>query len=140
MSHVSSGPEPTEFQYTGRSRREGAVWVLFVSVLFLFSSVLTGAWGIASLLHASWLESGDLPGGSATAWGIVLLCVATIEGLCGLLILFSRRIGFVTAIAIAALGILGHAAVFSAYPIWSIAGIAAYLLIIGILLANWPRH
>ena len=55
-------------------------------------------------------------------------------------ILFSRRIGFVTAIAIAALAILGHASVFSAYPIWSIAGIAAYLLIIGILLANWPRH
>ena len=78
-----------------------------MSVLFLFASVLTGAWGIASLLHASWLESSDLPGGSATAWGIVLLCVATIEGVSGLLILFSRRIGFVTAIAIAALGSSG---------------------------------
>lgn len=140
MSHVSSDPDPTEFRYRGRSRREGAIWVLFVSVLFLFASVLTGAWGIASLLHASWLESGDLPGGSATAWGIVLLCIATIEGVSGLLILFSRRIGFGTAIVIAALGILGHIAVFSAYPIWSIAGIAMYLLIIGILLANWPRH
>lgn len=140
MNHVSPGPEPTEFRYRDDHGASGAVWVLFVSVLFMFSALLTVGWAIAALLHASWLDSGGLPGESSTAWGIVLLCVAAIEGLCGVLVFFSRRIGFVLGVGLAVLGIAGHLAVISAYPLWSIAGIAVYVLIIGILLAHRPRR
>jgi hypothetical protein len=140
MSHASPGPEPTEFRYTDRSPQEGAVWVLFVSVLFMFSALLTAGWGIAALAHASWLDSGGLPGESTRTWGIVLLCIAAVEGFCGLLVLFSRRIGFLLGVGLAVLGIAGHLAVISAYPIWSIVGIALYLLIIAILISNRPQR
>jgi len=48
----------------------------------------------------------------------VLLCAAALEGFCGLLVLFSRRIGFVLGMGLAQLGIAGRLLVISAYPIW----------------------
>ena len=82
--HRVPGPEPTEFRFQGRPRAEGAVWVLFVAALFLLGSLVTGAWGIAALFHASWLDSGDLPAAGPTAWGIGMLLLATVQGICGL--------------------------------------------------------
>ena len=139
MGTASSGREPTEFRFQGRPRAEGAVWVLFVAALFLLGSLVTGAWGIAALFHASWLDSGDLPAAGPTAWGIGMLLLATVQGICGLLILFGRRLGYLVAIGIAMLGILGHLAVIAAYPLWSVAGVAVYVLVIGILVAYRPR-
>ena len=71
---------------------------------------------------------------------MVLLCFAAIQGLCGILVFFSRRIGFLLGVGLALLGIVGHLLVIGAYPLWSIAGIAVFLLIIGILVANRPRR
>jgi len=138
MSHVSPGPEPTEFRYRDDGGQARAVWALFVALLFLLSSVATGVLGIAELAHASWLKSGGLPSDDPTFWGIVLLGVATLQGLCGLLIFFSRRIGTVLGIGLAALGIVAHLLVISSYPILSVAGIAVGLLIIGLLVASRP--
>jgi hypothetical protein len=139
MSAASPGTEPTEFRYRDDGGREGAVWMLFVGVLFLLASVGTGIWAIASLLHASWLESGDLPAEDPTLWGVILLVVATIQGICGLLILFGRRLGTTLGITIVVIGILAHLAVIGAYPFWSIITIVVYLVILYLLVANRPR-
>jgi hypothetical protein len=90
---------PTEFRYRGRNVREDAMWLLFVAAIVFVGSLVTGAWGIAALAHASWLEANDLPGENSTLWGVALLCAATVQGITALLILFGTRLGIWLGIA-----------------------------------------
>ena len=131
--------QSTEFRYHDHSARDHAAWLLFTGLLLLFASFITGAWGIAALVHASWLHTNDLFTGTATAWGIVLLGVATIQGISGLLVVFDRPSGSYLGIAITLLGIVAHLLVIAVYPIWSIGAIIVDVCVIAVLWAYRRR-
>ena len=131
---------PSEFRYRDHSARDDAIWLLFVAAVIFVSSLVSGAWGIAALAHANWLDTNDLPGDNATVWGIGLLCAATLQGITALLIFFGTRLGVWLGIAIALVGAVLHLSVISAYPVWSLVGIAFNALIIGLLVKHGRRR
>ena len=128
----------TEYRYRDRAPGARGRWLLAVCAMLLVSSVSAGVWGIAALARANWLGVNDLPS-NADVWGVLLLGLATIQGIAALLILFDRRSGVYLGIIIAVLKLAAHAAVFSAYPLWSLLGIALDAAIIAILVVNRPR-
>ena len=130
----------TEFRYRDHTRQDHAAWLLGVGLWLLFASLITGAWGVMALAHASWLHSNELPNDNATLWGITLLGVATIQGISGLLVILDRPAGSYLGIAITLIGIAAHLAVISAYPIWSIAAIVIDVIAIYILWAYRRRR
>jgi hypothetical protein len=125
--------QSTEFRYRDHTARDHAAWLLFIGMLLVFGSFITGAWGIAALVHASWLHTNDLFTGTATAWGIVLLSVATVQGISGLLVVFDRPSGSYLGIAITVIGIAAHLLVIGVYTLWSIAAILVDLAVIAVL-------
>ena len=132
--------EQTAFRYRDHSAQDHAAYVLFVGVVLVFASLLTGVWGIAALLHANWLHENDLWAGNATAWGIVHLGIATLQGISGLLVIFNRPSGFFLAIAMTLFAIAGHVAVITAYPLLSIVAILVDVGLIAVLWAYRPRR
>ena len=136
---MTGSAPPNEFRYQDD---DSFAWMslFLVSGVLLFSSVVTGLWGVAALAHASWLEANDLPGFGPTTWGIGMLVLATVQGITALLIFFGRPLGTVLGIAIAALTILVDLAVISAYPVGSLLSIALNLAIVGVLVAFRPRR
>jgi len=130
----------TEFRYRDHRGQDHAAWLLVVGLWLLFASLITGAWGVMALAHASWLHGNDLPGDNATLWGITLLGVATIQGISGLLVILDRPAGSYLGIAITLIGIVAHLVVISAYPIWSVVSIAIDLIAISILWAYRRRR
>jgi hypothetical protein len=131
---------PTEFRYRDRNVRDDAMWLLFVVAVVFVGSLVTGAWGIAALAHASWLEANDLPGENSTVWGVALLCAATVQGITALLILFGTRLGIWLGIAIALVGIGLNLSVITAYPVGAVAAIAVDVLIIYLLAVRGRRR
>jgi hypothetical protein len=130
----------TEFRYRDHKSEDHASALLFVGLWLIFASLITGAWGIMALAHASWLHENDLPGDNATVWGVVLLVAATIQGLSGLLVILDTRIGAWMGITITVIAVLLHLSVISAYPIWSIVSIAVDVIVIYILFAYRRRR
>lgn len=130
----------TEFRYRDHSARDHAAYLLMVGLWLLFASLITGAWGIVALVHASWLDTNDLYAGNATSWGIVLLCIASLQGISGLLVMFDRPSGAFLGIAISLVSVVAHLGVIGAYPIWSIAAIVVDLVVISILVAYRRRR
>ena len=130
---------PTEYRYRDRDAQRDATWLIFVAVVLFAGSLITGLWAIFAFAHASWLETNDLPAFNSDWWGVVLLCIATVQGISSVLILFGARLGIWLGIAFALFSIAAHLSVISAYPIWSIAGIAADALIIYLLVAHSRR-
>ena len=131
--------EPNEFRYHSDARR-GAGSLLLVAALLILASLITGAWAVASLLHASWLDTNDLPVGDNVAWGVGLLILATFQGVTGLLVLFDRPAGVWLGIAVAIINVLSHVGAISAYPAWSLVAIAVNLFIVWVLIAYGPRR
>ena len=129
---------PSEFRYRDNRAETRAWWLLAIAAMLLIGSVITGFWGIAALVRADYLQANDLPS-HATSWGIAHLCLATVQGIAGVLILFDRRSGTVLGIAICGLNILAHLAVVSAYPVVSIAAIALNVAVIAALVSFWRR-
>jgi hypothetical protein len=136
---VTGSNPPDEFRY--RDDDTFAVGSLFAvaAVLFL-SSLVTGLWGVAALAHASWLESGDLPGAGPTTWGIGMLVLATIQGITALLVFAGSRVGAYLGIAIAVVSIIVHLSVISAFPVGSAVSIALNLVIVAVLFAYGRRR
>jgi hypothetical protein len=130
----------TEFRYRDNKSQDHAAWLLAVGLWLLFASLITGAWGVMALAHASWLNANDLPGDNATLWGITLLVIATIQGISGLLVILDRPAGSYLGITITVIGILAHLSVISAYPVWSSAAIVIDLIAIYILWAYRRRR
>ena len=131
--------QPNEFRYSGHSRR-GATSLLLVAATLFFASLLTGAWALAALLHANFLEANDLPVGDNVSWGIALLVLATMQGVAALLVLFDRRSGVGFGITVAVINIISHIGAISAWPAWSLLTIAVNACIIYALLAYGPRQ
>ena len=132
---MSPSTQPTEFRYRSDGGRFAAFSLLAVAGLFFLASLITGAWGVAALLHASWLNENDLPFTHSETWGVGLLVLASIQGLTALLLLFNLRIATLMGVAITVLNLLSHVAVISAYPVWSIAAILVNLVILYVLVA-----
>ena len=136
-----AGPlQPDEFRYHDDAGRSAALSRFAVAGLLVLASMITGLWGVASLVHASWLDTNDLPVGDYVFWGVAMLCLATLQGLTALLLVFARPLGFVLGIVFATLNIVAQATVISAYPVWSLAGIAVNVLIILVLVASFRRR
>lgn len=130
---------PNEYRY----QDDGTfAWVslFMVAGVLLFSSAVTGLWGVAALAHASWLDANELPGAGATTWGIGMLILASLQGITGLLIFFGRPAGTVLGILIAALTIVADLSVISAFTVGSLISIALNLVIIGVLFAFGPKR
>ena len=114
--------QPNEFRYRDDPAR-GARRVLMAAGVLLIASFITGAWGIASLLHAATLHIDDIPFGNSVFWGVLLLGVATLQGITALLVLFDRQSGVFLGILLAGVAILSHVGAIPAYPVWSIVAI-----------------
>ena len=136
---MSLPSEPNEFRYRSDARR-GAFSLLGVAVVLFIASLITGAWAIASLAHASFLDTNDLPVGDNVAWGVGLLILATLQGVSALLVLFDTRAGKVLGIIVAIINVLSHVGAIAAYPPWSIVAIAVNLWIIYVLVVHGPKR
>ena len=136
---MSRPSDPDEFRYHSEARH-GASSLLVVAALLLLASLITGVWAVASLAHANWLDTNDLPVGGNVAWGVALLLLATLQGVAGLLVLFDRPIGVWLGIGVALLNVLSHIGAIEAYPAWSLVAIAVNLLIVYVLLVYGPRR
>ena len=137
---MAGSAQPDEFRYHDDGGRSAFLSRFAVAGLLVFASMITGLWGVASLLHASWLETNDLPVGDYIFWGVAMLCLATLQGLTALLLVFGRLLGIVLGILLAALNIAAQVTVISAYPVWSLVGIAVNLLVIAVLVAARRRR
>ena len=125
--------QPNEFRYhDNRAFREAVILLALASVL-LFSSVVTGLWGVAALAQANWLDANDLPVGNADTWGIAMLILACFQAFTALLILFARRLGAYMGIALAVLNILINLAVITYFPIGSLVSITINVVVIDLL-------
>ena len=136
---MTSSSQPNEFRYGGDGRR-GAISLVLVAAMLLFGSLLTGAWALAALLHAGWLDANNLPVGDNVLWGLALLLLATMQGVAGLLVLFDRPSGVGFGIAVAVINILSHIGAISAWPAWSLLTMALNACVIYALLAHGPRR
>ena len=76
--------------------------------MLLLGSFITGAWGVVALVHASWLDVNELPAEDGTLWGVLLLSLATVQGISGLLVLFDRRLGVLLGVAVSVFDLAGH--------------------------------
>jgi hypothetical protein len=139
LAAMSLPSEPNEFRYHSDAQR-GAGSLLAVAALLLVASLITGAWAVASLLHANWLDTNDLPVGGNVAWGVALLFLATLQGVAGLLVLFDRPAGVWLGVGVAILNVLSHIGAIKAYPAWSMVAIVINLVIVYVLLAHGPRR
>jgi hypothetical protein len=111
--------QPTEFRYRDEAPIRAA-WLLGLAVVLFLASLLTGAWGVAALLHASWLDTNELPVGDYRFWGMLLLVLATFQGVTALLVLFGRPLGTYLGVAVAGINIVSHVGTIAAYPAWSV--------------------
>jgi hypothetical protein len=130
--------QPTEFHYRADTARGGRR-LLLTAVFLLIASFVTGLWGIAALLDATWLHSNELPVGDNVGWGIGMLFLATLQGVSALLILFSRPSGTYLGLAVAVINIASHIGAIEAYPLVSVIAIGVNAAIIGVLLRYGPR-
>ena len=101
--------------------------------VLLFSSVVTGLWGVAAVAQANWLDANDLPVGGVDTWGVRMLILAFFQGFTALLILFARRLGAFLGIALAVFNILVNLAVVRHFPIGSLVSIAVNVVVIAVL-------
>ena len=136
--------QPNAFQYVSDSHMRG-VFALFTAVGVLLSgSLITGVFGLAGLAQAHWLQKGDLPYGTPAFWGVTLLCIATVQGLAAILLLFARRAGIVLGVALCVINIYALVSLIAPYPIWSVVGIGASLtgiyVLLGIVLPALPHQ
>ncbi|HYI18971.1 MAG TPA: hypothetical protein VD836_09690 [Solirubrobacteraceae bacterium] len=130
---------PDEFRYRQESALHAALPRFAVAGLLLLASLISGFWGVVALVHASWLDTNDLPVGDEVFWGVVMLCLATVQGLTAFLLVFDRLLGFVLGIALAVLTMLAQLAVIGAYPVWSLIGIAVNVTVILVLIGARTR-
>jgi hypothetical protein len=121
---------PNELGYHARSPLIPAFVLVAVAGLLLFAATITGLWGVAALTRETWLHTGDLPVGDHVSWGLATLCLAMVQGITAMLLLFARTLGIVLAISFAALNVIALVAVIGTYPFLSILGIAVNLVII----------
>ena len=130
---MTATSQPNNFRYHDNRAFREAVFLLALASVLLFSSVVTGLWGVAALAQANWLDANDLPVGEAETWGIAMLILASFQGFTALLILFARRLGAFLGIALAVLNILINLAVITYFPIGSLVSIAINVVVIDVL-------
>jgi hypothetical protein len=136
MAHI---PQSTEFRYRD-DPRTGAVWLLVMAGVLFVASLISGAWGIAALVDSTWLHTGDLPVGDNVGWGVLMLVLATFQGVTALLVLFGRPLGTYLGIAVATVSLLSHVGAIMAYPIGSGIAIIVNAGIVAVLVKYGPRH
>jgi hypothetical protein len=139
LAAMPPSSQPNEFRYTSNPLR-GAISLLLVASVLFFASLLTGAWALAALLHASYLHANDLPVGDNVSWGVALLVLATMQGVAALLVLFNLRVSVPFGIAVAVINIFSHIGAISAWPAWSLLTMAANAGVIYVLLVFGPRR
>ena len=132
-------PRSDEFRY-GDNRNSAASSLLLAAVVLLLASFLTGAWALAALLHASWLDANELPVGDNVSWGVFLLALATLQGVSALLVLLDRPSGRILGITVAVINIASHIGAIRAFPVVSILAIAVNAWIVYILAAHGRRR
>jgi hypothetical protein len=108
----------------------GFGWTLFAGTLLLLASFVTGIWALTALFDDSFVRESGLLTGNRTFWGIVLLGVATLQGITGILVYAGNRKGAILGIAIASVNFIAHLFAVGGYPIWSVTAMGLDVLII----------
>jgi len=108
----------------------GFGWTMFAGTMLLLASFVTGLYGLTALVDDTYVKESGLLTGSTTLWGIVLLAVATLQGISGLLVYVGNRKGAIIGIALASLSFVAHLLVIGGYPLWSGTAMVLDVLII----------
>jgi hypothetical protein len=115
---------------------EGHGWWVFAGVLFLFAAVVNVVWGISAISKDDLFRADELLFGDLSAWGVVYLCLAALQGITGILILRLSATGAVLGIVLA--GLHATVSLFSigAYPLWSVTA----MVIDGLIIYGLAAH
>ena len=125
-SHIESTYDDVE---------RGFGWTVFAGTMLLLASVVTGLWAIAAFANSSYFREDGLVAGNLTTWGVVLLCVATVQGVTGFMVLARSKFAAVVGLIIAGVSVTANLVSIGAYPLWSVIAITIDGLVIYALCA-----
>jgi hypothetical protein len=110
---------------------QGAGWVLFATVMFVIAACLSVVWGIAAVsgshffvANAHYIISG------LNTWGWIMIGFGAVEALAALSIWRGGGFGRWFGIIVAGLATIAALMSIPAYPFWSLALVAMYVLVI----------
>jgi len=110
---------------------KGAGWILFATAMFVIAACLSIIWGIAAVSSSHFFVAGAryIISGLNT-WGWVSIGIGAVEALAALSIWRGGQFGRWFGIVAASLGIIAAMLSIPAYPFWSLALVAIYILIV----------
>lgn len=138
MSSVTGGgaqtaaPETSQTaSYSIEEERKGSSWILFATVLFFMEAALNAIWGIAAVSRSHFfVGNAHYVISDLKTWGWIMIGFAALEGLAALSIMRGGQFGRWFGIAVAAFAIVATMMNMPAYPFWSLALIAVYVVVI----------
>ena len=110
---------------------KGEGWVLFAAIMLAISAVLDAVWGIAAVSKSRFFV-GDATFivSNLNTWGWVAIGIAALEALAALSVWRGGTFGRWFGIVVAGLATIAAMMSIQAYPLWSLALVACYLLAI----------
>ncbi len=138
MSSVSGGgvhtpavPEMSQTSYSVEESGKASSWLLFATILLAMDAVINAIWGIAAISKSHFFVGNthfvitDLK-----TWGWIMVGFAVLEGFAALSIIRGGQFGRWFGIVVGAFAIVAAMLNMPAYPFWSLALIAVYVLVI----------
>ena len=106
--------------------------VTFAGVLFIVVGLFNVLDGIVALARPEQLYVGEnaLVVKDFDAWGVVLICLGSVQVLAGLGVLSGSRLAQILGIALAAGNFIVQLAFFKHYPVWSVAIMVIDIIVI----------
>jgi hypothetical protein len=138
MSSVTGGgvpttavPEANLAGYSIEEERKASSWIIFATVLFAMEAALNAIWGIAAISKSHFFVGNThFVFSDLKTWGWITVGFAVLQGLAALSISRGGQYGRWFGIAVAAFAIIAAMLDMPAYPFWSLALIAVYVLVI----------
>jgi hypothetical protein len=129
--HTTAGPEMSQTSYSVEESGKASSWLLFATILLAMDAVINAIWGIAAISKSHFFVGNthfvvtDLK-----TWGWIMVGFAVLEGFAALSIIRGGQFGRWFGIAVSAFAIVAAMLNMPAYPFWSLALIAVYVLVI----------
>jgi hypothetical protein len=111
--------------------RKGEGWILFAAIMLAISAALDAVWGIAAVSRSRFfLGDATFIVSDLHTWGWITIGFAVLQALAAVSVLRGGAYGRWFGIAVAGLATIVAMMSIRAYPFWSLALVATYLLVI----------